>query len=315
MEYEYAVEPEAIASSWNNCRFVMSLFGLEKGRLISRFPGGWFREVLHLSEKLPVMEKKRIQEKLISAKREYIVMQFSRPYDSEKNWIDNAVFEHEGKPFGGLIVLKKIVPSVTRMFPVEDIDEKDIAVDKFISKDVKSILHASHGFLRFGSQIEIIDPYFRLDGKKGKESRLLIKEFMKIAAKYRRCSTIKVHYKDHDEMPTIEFIQDDLKNFPDIVPSGMKLEIYRWRENQDCQYDFHGRYLLTDKGGIFFDGGFGGKEKAKKFALGRYSHAESPERLEAFTPGGCGHVLAEPGLRIHSAGQSERFNTCSSTLL
>ncbi len=45
MDYEYAVDPKAIATDWKTFRFVFGLFGFEKGRLISRFPRNWFEEV------------------------------------------------------------------------------------------------------------------------------------------------------------------------------------------------------------------------------------------------------------------------------
>ena len=307
MEYEYAIEPEVVASSWNNCRYVMSLFGLENGRLISQFPSGWFSEIHHLSKQLPDMERSRVQEKLISAKRECKVMKFSRPYDSNKSWIENAIFEHQQESFGGVIVLEKMKPPRPQIFPIQELDEKEIPIASQIPTDEASILGVSHGLLRFGSRIEIVDPHFRLDRKiEDAKSRRLVNSILEVLKEYKRCSMVKIHYKDHSSMPTIQLFRERLGNFPSLVPEGMKLEMYRWTEKADCPYDFHGRYLLTDKGGVFFDGGFGRTERDKQYMLARLSNLDSHKRMETFSLDGSGHILVEPGLRIQSGGKSER---------
>lgn len=38
MLHEYAVEPQAIGSSWERFRYVIEKFGFDRGRLISQFP-------------------------------------------------------------------------------------------------------------------------------------------------------------------------------------------------------------------------------------------------------------------------------------
>ena len=45
MLFEYAVEPQAIGSSWQNFLYLIEKFGFDRGRLISRFPKDWFKEV------------------------------------------------------------------------------------------------------------------------------------------------------------------------------------------------------------------------------------------------------------------------------
>lgn len=41
MLFEYAVEPQAIGSSWQTFLYLIEKFGFDRGRLISRLPGKW----------------------------------------------------------------------------------------------------------------------------------------------------------------------------------------------------------------------------------------------------------------------------------
>ena len=41
MLFEYAVEPQAIGSNWQNFRYLIEKFGFDRGRLISQFPKAW----------------------------------------------------------------------------------------------------------------------------------------------------------------------------------------------------------------------------------------------------------------------------------
>lgn len=98
MDYEYAVEPQAIATSWDRFQNVISRFGFEKGRLISDFPQrDWSRRVRQATEKFGLGEKerKRISEGLDKAKRESKVRRFGRNFDNSRNWLQNALKENE----------------------------------------------------------------------------------------------------------------------------------------------------------------------------------------------------------------------------
>jgi hypothetical protein len=41
-----------------------------------------------------------------------------------------------------------------------------------------------------------------------------------------------------------------------MIPDGLKVTIFCWRQKTGGA-DFHARYLITDKGGIAVDAGFG----------------------------------------------------------
>jgi hypothetical protein len=69
MFYEYAIEPQAIGSSWANFRYIIEKFGIDKGRLISQFPKRWFHEVYAVSDKLPPIQKSVLKKPSIRRRR------------------------------------------------------------------------------------------------------------------------------------------------------------------------------------------------------------------------------------------------------
>ena len=103
MLYEYAVEPQAIGSSWATFRYLIEKFGFDKGRLISQFPKKWFREVYEATAGLPPVQKKRIEEALNQARKNKVV-RCGRPYDPDAgDWLHNALTEHKRSPFRAVI--------------------------------------------------------------------------------------------------------------------------------------------------------------------------------------------------------------------
>jgi hypothetical protein len=59
MLYEYAVEPKAIASRWETCRYLSEKFGFHRARLLSEYPKKWLRLTIEAAEPLPDVEKNR----------------------------------------------------------------------------------------------------------------------------------------------------------------------------------------------------------------------------------------------------------------
>ena len=93
MNFEYAVEPEAIALDWRTCQYLTSLFGFDRGRLLSTFPKKWFAMAILKASHLPDMEKKRIIEKLRELKLRASVKS-GREYDPSQGWLENAIEQH-----------------------------------------------------------------------------------------------------------------------------------------------------------------------------------------------------------------------------
>lgn len=108
MLFEYAVEPQAIGSSWQTFLYLIEKFGFDRGRLISRLPGKWEKKVIQAAKEagVPDIRMASIIERLRNAK--LAVVDLNRPYDSEKSWIENALTEHGRAPFHAIIARQNL---------------------------------------------------------------------------------------------------------------------------------------------------------------------------------------------------------------
>ena len=110
MIYEYALEPELVAS-WHKdrmkCRFFIDKFGFGTGRVVSDYPKEWAETVWGLFEssypEATVIQRKQMAELLRKIARPTA----ERPdqlWDSGKSWYDNARDEHNRWPFHAILI-------------------------------------------------------------------------------------------------------------------------------------------------------------------------------------------------------------------
>jgi hypothetical protein len=92
--------------------------------------------------------------------------------------------------------------------------------------------------------------------------------------------------------------------FGKVIPEGMTVTIYRWREKTGGA-DFHARYLLTDRGGIRVDAGFSAEGGAQTTDMMLMDFALSQATRKAFERDAGVYELVEPVLRISSPGHVE----------
>jgi hypothetical protein len=63
-------------------------------------------------------------------------------------------------------------------------------------------------------------------------------------------ATCEIHYRYHHDKPANKELEREAAHlFPGVIPKGMKVAIFCWREKVGGE-DFHARYLLTNRGGI-----------------------------------------------------------------
>jgi hypothetical protein len=60
MLYEYAVEPKAIASNRETCRYLSEKFGFHRARLLSEYPKKWLPLAIEAAGHLLDVEKKTV---------------------------------------------------------------------------------------------------------------------------------------------------------------------------------------------------------------------------------------------------------------
>ena len=110
----------------------------------------------------------------------------------------------------------------------------------------------------------------------------------------------------HDRKPANgELEREAARLFPGVVPRGMKVTMFCWREKIGGE-DFHARYLLTERGGIAVDAGFSAEGNHQTTDMHLMSYDLSQEKLRTFTRGAACYDLVEPVIRVAGGGQVER---------
>jgi hypothetical protein len=252
MLYEYALEP-SLLTNWANVRFYLGKFGVENGRLISRYPKCWARLVREGLASCPDYEKKRIIEALSQVK----VRLLSRhhEWDEAQPWLENAEQENAKRPFHAIIA-----SSNPRSLPCvlldDDIDDTRRAPlwqaprSQVIQRQPATIALAVRNLLRCSQTVLFVDGNF---DPKISRFRLPLEECLLVLLdeRTRRPTARVVQYHVGVEAHAVPgFTSLSQAYLPAHVPSGMSIEFVLWRPA-----DLHNRYVLTDRGAIQFGEG------------------------------------------------------------
>ena len=115
----------------------------------------------------------------------------------------------------------------------------------------------------------------------------------------------EIHHVDLPRSPPVEVIEREAKaKFSTIIPAGMTVTIYRWRE-KNVGADFHARYLLTDRGGIRVDAGFSAEGCGQKTDMSLMDFNLSQSKRAALSRDADVYELVEPVLQIAPTGYVE----------
>lgn len=307
MLFEYAVEPQAIGSSWQTFLYLIEKFGFDRGRLISRLHGNWERKVIHAAKEagVPDIRLASIVERLRNAK--LAVVDLGRPYDFEKSWIDNALTEHHRAPFRAIIAQNNPSGNAA-VLPMTDVNELQplmaAATDRAVSRQGELIAEALSGFLRTSTRILFVDPFF--DPYNARYRRTL-RACLAVVKVDNPGAVCEIHYRYHDNKPTnAELEREAARLFNGVIPKGLAVSVYCWRE-KDGGADFHARYLLTERGGVGIDAGFSAEGGHQTTDMHLMSVVLSRLKLTAFARHATEFELVESVLEIHSDGNVRRI--------
>lgn len=307
MLFEYAVEPQAIGSSWQTFLYLIEKFGFDRGRLISRLPSKWEKKVIQAAKEagVPDIRMASIVERLRNAK--LAVVDFGRPYNSEISWIDNALIENQRAPFHAIIAEQNLGGSAA-VLPVTDIDEQQplmaVAQDRAISRDCGSIAGALSGFLRVSTRILFVDPFFDPYNSRYKSTLRACLAVVKTDNPEAAC---EIHYRYHSNKPANEELEREAATlFNGVIPEGLAVSLYCWREKNGGA-DFHARYLLTDRGGVGIDAGFSAEGGHQTTDMHLMSAILAKVRLAMFARDATDFELVGPVLEIRSNGTVSRI--------
>lgn len=309
MHHEYAVEPAAIGSSLKDFLYLFEKFGFQQGRLISRFPGKWERQVIQEAREAGVADValNKIITKLNQGK-ENALIKMGRTYKPElRSWLSNALESHSERPFHAIVALDECPENMVITLDGVDADHPLLAVptSRNISRTAVDIAEACSLLLRTARKVNIVDPYFDLRNVGGDYRGPLELMLQSMHSAGKDNVEVRIHYRDHESRPPIETILNRFRRqIREIIPEGYELQLYAWLEH-DHGEDLHGRYLLCDCGGILIDAGFAaaGAQESTSFALLSESHVQ--ELCERFAVGSTVYRQVGRAVRVKSNGESE----------
>jgi hypothetical protein len=254
---EIALDPQVLSHP-ANIRYFLEQFDVHKGRLIAEFPKRWASEVYRLAAAgLRPMELKRFQVHLEMLDRKLTPHDARRKYDREsKNWLQNAeVVQDEGVcPFDA-IVANENPRAHADVLVADEVDEtnKNWNVPRQLcaARSSADCVAAAARLLDLSREIILIDPYF--DSTQSKWKRMLKAMVSHAATSGLQKSRIELHCCERYGSSK-HFWQDCQDELPSWLPRDVEIVVRRWKERPDGER-FHRRYLLTERGGLAFEGG------------------------------------------------------------
>lgn len=308
MLFEYAVEPQAIGSSWERFRYLIEKFGFDRGRLISQFPKAWLKEVYTASAKMKPIERARLEVALNQAKQ-HKVIRSGRPYDpAVGDWLQNAVAQHAVSPFHAIIADQNPA-SIAGVLAVDEADELNPLMVSAHTWDVErvglSLAAAMRPLLASAKTVLFVDRFFDISKAQYQQTlKACLDVIHASGAGGVRC---EIHFCDHDKRPPPEFVEREAhKWIRGVLPAGMSLVLFSWKERASGA-DFHARYLLTDVGGINVEAGFSAEGAHQKVQLGLLSLDLAQNRLNALARNSTVYDLVGPVLEVRADGSVHRI--------
>lgn len=275
MFYEFAVDPELVTFWCNREGYsgFLKQFGIEKKRIVSRFPKQWERrveEAFRTTIPNPTTMQSFRKTEIISILKKRMVKRGSRNYAPADPWLLNAEQEHVVRPFKGIIsgANPRNNTSVTIVMSAEDILEK---LEEFpsscdASRAPDALVAPIAPILRCCEYAIFIDPYFDtslryLDPLERRIKVLTCERYGSAAPKIELHTSIERCFRPADprdhllETREATRILEGFKRFiPAVIPQGMSIRVVIWKERPRGQ-KLHNRYLLTDIGSVSFGTG------------------------------------------------------------
>jgi hypothetical protein len=251
---EFAVDPRVISSSFETCRYLISQFGADKGRLISKFPKTWKRIAIAAAENLPDgLNKERVIEYLSDINDEWLTMiRSGRDYQVSEDWLANAINAHQSQPFQAILCNQD--NQKIQLIDGYSCDERHPLFaaprTQAIKRKAKDLARTAVLMLENCRVLKLVDPYFAPDKSKWRDS---LKEILVLIPDISRV-TCEYHLLEKDNSPSTEQFKTDLHRLAGVIPMGGSLRVIRWKEKPGGER-FHKRYVLTENAGLSFEGG------------------------------------------------------------
>jgi len=252
---EFAVDPNVIASSWETCRYLVSQFGADKGRLISKYPNSWKKKAFRKADELPDGRKKeQVFEYINSLGSDWLTLISSnRDYISPSEpWLTNARMVHEISPFSAILCNQE--DPKNQLIDANTCDENNplFATNRTlaVNRNANELAQVASLIVKNCRRLRLIDPYFDPRRPKWRNPLAamlaLIPDISRVECEF--------HLLDRDNSPPTKDLILHLSQLKGVIPEPGALRIIRWREHEGGER-FHRRYLLTENAGLSYEGG------------------------------------------------------------
>lgn len=252
MIHEFALDP-SVLNSWARARFFLDQFGIEYGRVISKFPSDWKKLAYAACVNCHEIEKKRVEEKLRLVNDKKLLSR-RRSYDPKRPWIDNAIRADASLPFHAIIT-NESGRKHPRVLDADVVDNSNplwrVETGRVVSRRTDELIKQVDLLLECSRHILFIDRHF---DPAADRYRATFKAFVRAATAGESTKHIEFHLKANDRVSTESFQQLSVSWLSKLIPSGHKVILRRWRK-MDGRDDLHARYVLTELGGVGYDWG------------------------------------------------------------
>lgn len=254
MIFEYALEPSLLAD-WNRFQRLVALFGVTKGRLISRYPKNWARRVY---DSVPggTTEKSKIEIALRRIGGDLLLPR-RHGWDDKLDWLPNAVAEHGRTPFHA--ILAGCTHACAVVVDATDLDATDLPAllrdgpSQIHTRDAQELGRAVRPLLLLSKKVLIIEPNFTLKSPRFRDPlEAILMATLDLDKRVRRDIEVEMHM-GMDKLDEYADKAASLNAFlQPHVPESMTITVVAWHKD-----DLHNRFVVTDRWGISIGEGIG----------------------------------------------------------
>ena len=249
MMSEYAVDPACVKQVDELLR-VLAGVGGEHGRLVADFPGGWAKKVLETAKRIGVPG---VRQTMLSRRLQLIrhaVIETGHQYDDTSAWFTNA--STAAPAFRAVVSPEQTgCPHLIALgTELEESDHWSVERGRRVPRKAADLAAVALPLLRNAREVILVDPHFEPGAARfGRPLVAFLQAATRPGKKLSRCE-YHLKAKTTDE----SFQEKCAERVAPFLPAGTSITFFRWKQRAGGD-DLHGRYVLTESGGLQFDVG------------------------------------------------------------
>lgn len=278
MNEKFALDPTACRNALE-LKYLLEKFGFSQGRFLVEYPAKWRKLLYQHIDTFPPVEQQKAK-RFVEKARDRGLLPSGLPFDANQPWMSNAIAQ---KRQGQLTqVIGEAHPDALASTDVDDDvlgDSRSIRV----LATAENLIRLAQPLLDASGEVVLIDPYVCL----AKSSYLKVLSGMIAAVGQRPVRFVVFARAEHfigKESPRTTAKRELLP----MMKSGQQLAFFALNDLGNV----HARYLLSLKGALKYDKGFG-EEPRREVDIHAVSQTLHEEYVRLFIEGQHGHQVVE----------------------